>query len=204
MQKVLGFGGFFFRSQDPKALAQWYHDVLGVRRTPSDYAHAYWVQERGPTVFQPFPHTTEYFGNPANAFMLNFRVPSLAAMITQLEAAGVEVEVDPQEHPNGIFARFQDPEGNPVAIWQPKGDELSLPEEALSRRPKRRRGQIGFLGFTAHSTPAASELRRYGRRRAALMIQDPRGGTTKGTKRTMPPTERQIGRNQQGSRPSAF
>ena len=167
MEKVLGFGGFFFRSRDPKALAQWYHDVLGVRRTPSDYAHAYWVQERGPTVFQPFPHTTEYFGNPANAFMLNFRVPSLAAMIAQLEAAGVEVEVDPQEHPNGIFARFQDPEGNPVAIWQPKGDELSLPEESADQAPQQTAGADRLSGYHCSSTPAASELRRYGRRRAA-------------------------------------
>jgi predicted enzyme related to lactoylglutathione lyase len=60
--------------------------------------------------------------------MLNFRVADLAAMVKQLEAAGVAVEVDPEEYPNGIFARFCDPEGNPVAIWQPKGNELSLPD----------------------------------------------------------------------------
>ena len=30
MQKVLGFGGFFFRSHDRAALAQWYRDILGI------------------------------------------------------------------------------------------------------------------------------------------------------------------------------
>jgi glyoxylase I family protein len=128
MEKVLGFGGFFFRARDPEALAKWYNDLLGVRQTAPDYGHAYWIQERGPTVFEPFPEDTDYFGDPRNRFMLNFRVADLAAMVKQLEAAGVAVEVDPQEYPNGIFARFCDPEGNPVAIWQPKGNELSLPD----------------------------------------------------------------------------
>ena len=29
MQKVLGFGGFFFRAKDPTALAEWYETHLG-------------------------------------------------------------------------------------------------------------------------------------------------------------------------------
>jgi predicted enzyme related to lactoylglutathione lyase len=42
-------------------------------------------------------------------------------MVAQLRAAGIEVEVDPVRYPNGRFARLRDPEGNPVAIWQPEG-----------------------------------------------------------------------------------
>jgi len=133
MEKVLGFGGFFFRSKNPAALAQWYETRLGVDRTPPNYERAYWIQERGPTVFEPFVETTEYFGASQYQFMLNFRVRNLDAMIAQLEAMGVAVERDPQTYPNGIFARFRDPEGNPVAIWEPKGNELELP----------RRGETG-------------------------------------------------------------
>ena len=131
-ERVLGFGGFFFRAKNPKLLARWYCETLGVDETPPDYKHAYWVQQLGPTVFQPFAQDTEYFGDQKNAFMLNFRVASLARMVAQLQAAGIAVEIDPVEHPNGVFARFQDPEGNPVAIWQPKGDELTLPKCADS------------------------------------------------------------------------
>jgi predicted enzyme related to lactoylglutathione lyase len=127
MEKVLGLGGFFFRSNDPAALAQWYETALGVDRTPPDYEHAYWIQERGPTVFEPFAQTTDYFGPSRYQFMLNFRVRSLDAMIAQLEALGVAVERDAQVYPNGRFARFRDPEGNPVAIWEPRGHELELP-----------------------------------------------------------------------------
>ena len=103
-------------------------------QTPPDYKHAYWVQQLGPTVFQPFAQDTEYFKIQKNAFMLNFRVASLARMVVQLPAAGIACEIDPVEHPNGVFARFQDPEGNPVAIWQPKGDELTSPKWQLGNR----------------------------------------------------------------------
>jgi glyoxylase I family protein len=130
MEKVLGFGGFFFRAKDPAALAKWYSERLGLDETPPDYDHAYWVQERGPTVFQPFAEDTDYFGERRHVFMLNFRVRNLAAMVAQLQSAGVAVEVDPVQYPNGTFARLRDPEGNPVAIWQPKGNELSLPRYA--------------------------------------------------------------------------
>lgn len=37
MEKVHGIGGFFFRSRDPKALAKWYNDNLGIALTPPDY-----------------------------------------------------------------------------------------------------------------------------------------------------------------------
>jgi glyoxylase I family protein len=127
MEKVLGFGGFFFRARDPQLLAKWYEDHLGITRTAPDYEHAYWVQERGPTVFEPFKQDTTYFGGSQYSFMLNFRVTNLPAMVQQLRTAGISVEVDEQVYPNGVFARLQDPEGNPIAIWQPKGNELALP-----------------------------------------------------------------------------
>jgi glyoxylase I family protein len=127
MEKVLGIGGFFFRARDPKALAEWYARHLGVDRTPPDYGHAYWVQQTGPTVFEPFAEDTTYFGEPSHRWMLNFRVRDLAAMVAQLRARGILVEVDATEYPNGLFARLKDPEGNPIAIWQPRGGETALP-----------------------------------------------------------------------------
>lgn len=50
--------------------------------------------------------------------MLDFRVANLESMIAQLERMGVKVERDPDVHPHGRFAGFQDPKGNPVALWQ--------------------------------------------------------------------------------------
>lgn len=50
--------------------------------------------------------------------MINFRVRDLDAMVAQLQATGIEVDVDPNEYPNGRFARLEDPEGNPIQLWQ--------------------------------------------------------------------------------------
>ena len=38
MQKVTGIGGFFFRAEDPKALAEWYHEHLGIDPVPGDFS----------------------------------------------------------------------------------------------------------------------------------------------------------------------
>jgi predicted enzyme related to lactoylglutathione lyase len=51
--------------------------------------------------------------------MLNFRVRSLDAMVTQLRKSNIEVKVDPEKYPNGRFARLHDPEGNPIELWEP-------------------------------------------------------------------------------------
>ena len=72
------------------------------------------------TVFAPFPIDTDYFGNPQQACMINFRVVNLDRMITQLQAKGAEVKVDPESYPNGRFARLHDPE-DPIELWEPKG-----------------------------------------------------------------------------------
>ena len=119
MERVEGIGGFFFKAQEPKVLAQWYADHLGVGQTPQDYGHEPWQQTAGPTAFAPFAATTKYFGRAEQAFMLNFRVRNLEAMVAQLRRAGIKVDVDPETYPNGVFARLSDPDGNPIQLWQP-------------------------------------------------------------------------------------
>jgi glyoxylase I family protein len=52
--------------------------------------------------------------------MINFRVANLDRMITRLRAKGIEVTLNPEVYPNGRFARLNDPEGNPIELWEPK------------------------------------------------------------------------------------
>ena len=42
-------------------------------------------------------------------------------MTAQLRAALIEVAIDPEDYPNGRFARTHDPEGNPVELWESAG-----------------------------------------------------------------------------------
>jgi catechol 2,3-dioxygenase-like lactoylglutathione lyase family enzyme len=125
MEKVTGIGGLFFRARDPEMLGGWYLSHLGIALTPTSYQETPWRQEAGPTVFAPFPETTDYFGAAHQVWMVNFRVRNLAAITAQLTAAGVAVVVDPEEYPNGRFARLHDPEGNPVELWEPRDPDAA-------------------------------------------------------------------------------
>jgi glyoxylase I family protein len=111
-ERVLGIGGLFFRSRDPKALSLWYQLNLGID-------HRVWQQAAGPTAFTPFAMDTDYFGSKQQAWMVNFRVRSLDAMVAQLQKSNIEVKVDPEKSPYGRFARLHDPEGNPIELWEP-------------------------------------------------------------------------------------
>jgi predicted enzyme related to lactoylglutathione lyase len=123
IEKVTGIGGFFFRAKDPKALGRWYQQHLGISLIPTSSEESPWQQEAGPTAFAPFKETSGYFGDITKVWMLNFRVRDLDKMAAQLQAAGIEVKMDPQSYPNGRFARVHDPEGNPIELWQPAKPE---------------------------------------------------------------------------------
>ena len=118
-ERVAGIGGLFFRAHDPKALANWYREHLGIGLTPTGGGESVWEQEAGRTAFTPFPEKSGYFGDPAKVWMVNFRVHDLDKMVAQLRTAGIEVK-DPESYPGvGRFARLHDPEGNPIELWQP-------------------------------------------------------------------------------------
>jgi hypothetical protein len=121
MESVTGIGGFFFAAQDPEALTSWYARHLGVDGPPATYEQQPWRQQSGPTVLAPAgadaPHLA---GRP---WALNFRVADLDAMVAQLQAAGIDVEVHQETYPNGRFADLVDPEGNPIQLWQPAGPD---------------------------------------------------------------------------------
>jgi glyoxylase I family protein len=116
MQKVTGFGGFFFRARDPDALSRWYEKHFGINSLKSSEM---WRQEAGLTVFAPFEATTDYFGRQEQAFMVNFRVNNLDAMLDQLRAAGVRIDEARMDESYGRFAWAYDPEGNKIELWQP-------------------------------------------------------------------------------------
>jgi predicted enzyme related to lactoylglutathione lyase len=51
--------------------------------------------------------------------MLNYRVRNLDAMLTQLCAAGFDVDDNVQEDANGRFGWATNPEGNRFELWEP-------------------------------------------------------------------------------------
>lgn len=125
-ERVTGIGGIFFKARDPKALAAWYRQALGVELVAgTPFAKFSWREREdssrvGSTAWSLFPATTTYFA-PSNApFMINYRVRDLDAMLAQLRALGVNVEGKVAEESNGKFAWIVDPEGNKIELWEPK------------------------------------------------------------------------------------
>ncbi len=120
MEKVLGIGGVFFKARDPKALAAWYREHLGLS-IESEQTYGLLPAEAGDkTVWSTFPADTTCFGSGPSPFMVNYRVPNLDAMLAQLRKAGAQVEDRIEEYDYGRFGWATDPEGNRFELWEPR------------------------------------------------------------------------------------
>ena len=120
MERVIGIGGVFFKSRDPKALAAWYREHLGVPVEPGQTYGALTSAAAGETtVWSAFAADTKYFGPGPAPFMVNYRVRNLDAMLAQLRAHGVQVDDKREEGPHGRFGWARDCDGNRFELWQP-------------------------------------------------------------------------------------
>ena len=126
-ETVAGIGGVFFKARDPKALAAWYREHLGIPVVDGGTYASLSVGEDGrdatgapaETVWSTFPMTTDYFGDGGSSSMINYRVKNLDAMLEQLRAAGVWVSDKVMDEGYGRFGWAADPEGNRFELWQP-------------------------------------------------------------------------------------
>jgi predicted enzyme related to lactoylglutathione lyase len=124
MERVLGIGGVFFKARDPKSLAGWYREHLGVPVEPGQTYGAFTSAAAGEqTVWSAFAPDTAYFGAGPAPFMFNYRVRNLDAMLAQLRAAGAKVDDKVEDHGYGRFGWATDPEGNRFELWEPSPPE---------------------------------------------------------------------------------
>lgn len=127
MARVTGIGGVFLRSKDPKALAKWYSENLGITLADFNGTAFMWSDEvpagTGMTAWSTFPTDTEYFGNGPQTSMVNYRVDDLDALLDQLAAAGVWIDPKRDNQGYGRFAWIKDCDGNRLELWQPLADE---------------------------------------------------------------------------------
>ncbi len=124
MAKVIGFGGVFFKSRDPKALRDWYAKHFGLAMSDYGASFAEDVSRPGLTLWAPFGLETGYFAPSTREFMFNFRVDNLAELLDRLRAEGVEVDPNVHEDDNGRFGWIMDPEGTRIELWQPPSAKI--------------------------------------------------------------------------------
>ncbi len=121
MAKVLGVGGVFFKSEDPKKLGQWYQQWLGV---PVEHPYGATFKPDGAppggfTVWCPFAADTTYFDPAERPYMFNLMVDDLDGALAQVEQGGGKIAGEVDESEFGRFGWFIDPDGNKVELWQP-------------------------------------------------------------------------------------
>ena len=119
---VTGVGGVFVKSKDPKALAQWYRDVLGLDVKPwGGAALPFDAPGHPPKVsWTAFPTSSDYMLPSTREFMINFAVDDMDAIIARLTAKGVPILKRDDDDAFGRFAWIQDPDGTKIELWQPK------------------------------------------------------------------------------------
>jgi catechol 2,3-dioxygenase-like lactoylglutathione lyase family enzyme len=119
--RVTGLGGVFIKSKNPKALAAWYRDVLGIKLESWGGAMLRYDAPGHPqeVVWSAFPETSGYFAPSTREIMLNFAVDDLDAFVTRLRAKGVDI-LKSEDSPDGHFAWIMDPDGTKIELREPK------------------------------------------------------------------------------------
>jgi hypothetical protein len=125
-ERVTGVGGIFIKAKDPRVLAAWYSDHLGVPRANGPVPPIFQWRDRddpsrvGTTVWGLFRADTKHFAPSTAPFMINYRVNNLDGLLARLRKAGVTIEGKVVDDFNGKFGWVMDPEGNKVELWEPK------------------------------------------------------------------------------------
>ncbi len=120
--RILGIGGIFFKSADQKQVREWYGKHLGLEDKGGGVMLP-WREKDNPekehvTVWTVFPDKTKYF-EPGQAFMVNYIVDDLDALLERLQKEGVKIDPKRQDADYGRFAWVYDPDGNKIELWQP-------------------------------------------------------------------------------------
>ncbi|MBK7294446.1 MAG: VOC family protein [Holophagaceae bacterium] len=124
MKRVVGIGGVFIKARDPEALRAWYQRHLGIDVQDWGGTAFPWNKPDGVTVWSIFPDTSEYFAPSRAAFMVNYMVEDLHAVLAALRAEGCDVDPKVEASEFGAFGWVMDPEGNRVELWQPPAAPL--------------------------------------------------------------------------------
>lgn len=119
-KRVTGLGGVFFKSENPKAIKEWYSKHLGIdgifQWYNTDNVNA---ENPAQTVWNPFKKDTDYFAPSEKPFMFNYRVENLEELMKVLKEESVQQVGEIQSFPYGKFGWILDPDGNKIELWEP-------------------------------------------------------------------------------------
>lgn len=129
MERVTGVGGVFIKASDPKKMAAWYQQHLGIGFGDNSYVSFRWTNPHHPslpgsTIFSFFKKDSKYFDPSQSSTMINFRVKDLNKLLELLRKEGVTIAGEIMEEEYGKFAWIMDPEENKIELWEPYDDKI--------------------------------------------------------------------------------
>jgi predicted enzyme related to lactoylglutathione lyase len=124
MKRVTGIGGIVFAAKDPKILQTWYRQHLGIDvqdwgGTAFRWTDANGKPAGGTTAWSIVSAEDDSLAPSTSAFMVNYRVADLHALLQALKAEGCNVLDKTDESEYGKFGWVIDQEGNKVELWEP-------------------------------------------------------------------------------------
>lgn len=123
MKRVTGFGGIFFKCNDPEKVREWYEKHLGIESNQWGGQIVFDQRdgdtEKPSTVWTPFKADTKYFEPSAKDYMMNYRVADLVALAAALREEGVTILDEIADSEYGKFLHILDIEGNKIELWEP-------------------------------------------------------------------------------------
>jgi hypothetical protein len=99
MKRVTGIGGIFFKAKDAPALRAWYKRHLGIDVQAWGGAAFHWADAEGKpvagtTAWLINPQESNHFAPSSAAFMVNYRVADLPALVNVLKEEGCNARPD--------------------------------------------------------------------------------------------------------------
>ena len=125
MESISFVGGVFLFAKNPKALANWYREFLGIETEDYNgtyyheflYRHQENPKREGRLTWSIMPAgelPTEH-----KTAQVNYQVEDLDRFVTQLEESGIKIQ-GREEYDYGKFAWVLDPEGNRIELFEDK------------------------------------------------------------------------------------
>lgn len=121
--KVVGIGGIFFFSDDPKETRNWYEKNLGI--DTNDWGATFESRNLQNSdqieslQWSPFKKGDNYFSPSKKHFMINYRVQNIEGLVEQLKQNGVTILDAIETYDYGKFVHILDAEDNKIELWEP-------------------------------------------------------------------------------------
>jgi catechol-2,3-dioxygenase len=128
MDLIDGIGGAFLFSNNPKELADWYRDNLGIslHESPDSSSSSFYAtfeyrdltnaSVKRTTAWAILPSGNDITGAPRTG-QINYRVRSMTETLSHLQSKSVAIDKT-EDHEYGKFAWVTDPDGNKIELWE--------------------------------------------------------------------------------------